>query len=177
MEGQNLAVGIRAIVRRGGEFVAVTGDSPPGASEPLGAFLRRMRQAFEVDVVFVSEFAHGRRVIRELDCDADDEAAVLRGASDPLEESYCFHVAQRRLPQVIPDTAANPLAMSLPGTRAARVGSHLAVPIIGLDGRAFGTICCFSHGSDEGLGSQEQMITLQTIAVLLGETFGADGQQ
>lgn len=167
--------GIRAISRRGGRLVAVTVDSPTGGGEPLGAFLRRMREAFGVDAVFVSEFVQGRRVIREVDCDPGDDEAVLLGASDPLEESYCFHVAEGRLPPLITDTGKHPLALSLPGTRAARVGSHLAVPILGRDGRAFGTVCCLSHAPDEGLGSEEQMITLQTIAALLGDTFCPGG--
>lgn len=137
---------IKSIADTGEGLVAVTTDEALDRKDvPLRDFLRRIREAFDVDVVFVSQFIDGRRVFRAVDCNPDDEFVIAEKASDPLEESYCFHVVEGRLPQVIPDTALNPLAMSIPGTRAARVGCHLSVPIVGSDGMAFGTVCCFSH--------------------------------
>ena len=171
----DIANGIVRISDEGAQLVAITADDSRGRTDvPLQSFLRRMREAFDVDVVFVSQFVDGNRVIRAVDCDPDDEFGVPEGASDPLEASYCFHVAEGRLPQVIPDTSAEPLAMAIPGTHKARVGSHLSVPIIGPEGKAFGTVCCFSHEPDASIGTQVQLEMLKTVAALLADTFAPE---
>jgi GAF domain-containing protein len=174
----DLAGNLTAITDRGRHLVATTAEETGAKQEePLSKFLGRIREAFGVDVVFVSQFVDGKRVVRAVDCDPDDEHGLPEGACDPLEESYCFHVVQGRLPQVIPDTRDFELAMNIAGTHTARVGSHLSVPIIGHDGGAFGTVCCFSHHPDGSIGSQVQMEILRSVAALLSDTFGPDRRQ
>lgn len=149
-----------------GEFVAVTAD---GNSTPVIDLLKRIREAFRMDVVFVSQFLDGRRVIRTVSADPGDAYSVPEGASDPLEESYCHWIAQGRLPEVIPNTTEVPLAMSLAGTHLARVGAHLATLITTKDGNVYGTLCCFNHSPMRDLNSKDEISALKAVASLLAE--------
>lgn len=165
-----LAQGVRGVKVTDNEIFVVTADSSDRLEDvPLTQFLQRVRNAFQMDVVFVSQFAEGRRVIKHVAADSEDELAVREGASDPLEQSYCHHVLAGRLPEVIPDTRAVPFAMSLEGTRKAKVGSHLATALVGSDGKAYGTLCCYSHSPRYDLGRQADLQALHTIADLLSD--------
>jgi hypothetical protein len=165
-----LAQQVRAVKVEDGEIFVVTADGSDRAEDvPLAQFLERVRKAFEMDVVFVSHFAAGQRVIKEVAADAEDDLAVRAGMSDPLEQSYCHHVVTGRLPEVIPDTRAVPFAVSLAGTRKAKVGSHLATALVGSNGKAYGTICCYSHYPRLNLGHRADLQALRTIADLLSD--------
>ncbi|TFZ03534.1 GAF domain-containing protein [Ramlibacter humi] len=159
-----------AVVLEDSAFRVVTADQRSARDQiPIRAFLSRVRHAFGMDVVFVSRFADGHRIIRFTDADLDDEYAVPEGASDPFEESYCHHIVEGRLPQVIRDTNDVPLALAITGTRICRVGSHLGVPIVASDGSVYGTVCCFSHAPKRSLGEREELEALREIAVLLAD--------
>lgn len=151
-----------------GEFVTTTADGT-GAPiyQPLTKLLERIRRTLGVDVVFVSQFLDGRRLIRYASADDNDPWGVRAGLSDPLEESYCYHVAQGRLPEVIPDTASEPLAQSIPGTAKARVASHVSAPIIGRDGAVYGTVCCFNHATMQLLEAASHHKVLKAVAELI----------
>ena len=127
-------------------------------NEPSANAIRRLlvaaRTHFAMDVAFVSEFVDGARVFRFVDA-AGDDPAVHVGGSDPLEDSYCQRVVDRRLPEVIPDASQNPEAARLAVTAALPVGAHLSVPITLADGHVFGTFCCFKSGADASLTERD----------------------
>jgi len=102
-----------------------------------------------MDVVFVSEFVNGQRVFRFVDAGG---AALPFGPGDssPLEQSYCKLVVDQRLPELVPDVAKLPRSIPLPPTDV-KVGAHLSTPIVMKDGRAFGTLCCYSAAPNEAL--------------------------
>lgn len=156
--------GLRGFNVVDGELVAVTAE---GAT-PIAELLARMQRAFDMDVVFVSQFVAGERLIRHVAARQLEDEAMLVGASDPLEESYCHLVVTGRLPQAIADTSRYPVAMALRGTHACRVGSHLAVPIVTDAGAVYGTVCCFSHAPIPEVDAREKLELLRTVASLLG---------
>ena len=158
-----------------GVFVVVTADEEGHRSaKPLRGFLERIRKAFEMDVVFVSQFQGGQRIIRQAAADPADRYAVPEGASDPLEESYCQRVVDGRLPQLMEDAAAHPDAAKLPGTKACKVGCHLSTPIVGDDGTVFGTLCCFSHEPRHDVTSLAKLQSLKVVAGLLADALSRD---
>ena len=62
----------------------------------------------------------------------------------------------RRLPQVMPDTSLEPLAMSLPITAAAGIRSHISVPIIRKSsGEPYGMFCCVGFHVDPSLNGRD----------------------
>jgi GAF domain-containing protein len=151
------------------EFAVATADgSDEDALEAVSKLLRRVRQAFQMDVVFVSEFVGDRRVFRHVDSAWGDLDLVQVGGSDPLEETYCQAVVEGRLPAVIRNARAIPAARRLKATQRLAIGSHLSAPIRLRDGQVYGTICCFSHGLREQLGDKDAQ-ALQSIARLVAQ--------
>jgi GAF domain-containing protein len=157
------------------EFVVVTADgSEEERLEALTRLLHKVREALHMDVVFVSEFTHGRRVFRHVDAAPGEPDHVTVGGSDPLEESFCLRVVDGRLPRAIRNARANPKAAHLPATQQIGIGAHLSVPVVLRDGRVYGTLCCFSHRSQPGLGDRE-VEALQSVARLVAVTIERQG--
>lgn len=105
-------------------------------------------------MAFVSEFANGRRIFRQIDTHLDSPPITV-GGSGPLDESYCQRVVDGRLPELIPDAKLLPAALELAVTAALPVGAHISVPIRLRDGRLFGTFCCFSFAADPSLQNRD----------------------
>ena len=80
------------------------GDALP---ELAAKALHAIRTHLGMDVAFVSEFEAGQRVFRYVDAIYEDSPVVV-GVGNPLEESYCQHVVDGRLPELIRDAPGDP---------------------------------------------------------------------
>lgn len=147
-------------------------DPSEQSSGNVERILHAVRSHLGMDVAFVSEFVGGRRIFRHIDA-AGRTAPMQVGGSDPLEESYCHHIVGGRLPELIPDTAAVPLAMAMPATTSLPVGAHLSVPIRLQDGRIYGTFCCFSFAPDHSLNERDLRM-MRAFADLAGQQIDRD---
>jgi EAL domain-containing protein (putative c-di-GMP-specific phosphodiesterase class I) len=127
-------------------------DSTNEAS--LRRLLSAIRQHLDMDVAFISEFSHGRRIFRHVDSSHPNNPCQA-GEGDPLEESYCQRVVDGRLPELMQDARQNPVAAELPVTFALPVGAHLSVPIRLDDGSIYGTFCCFRFTPDRSLDERD----------------------
>jgi EAL domain-containing protein (putative c-di-GMP-specific phosphodiesterase class I) len=115
--------------------------------------LRAVRTHLGLEVAFISQFTAGRRVF--LYVDSDSGFSPLRvGDGDPLEQSFCQRVVDGRLPPLICDARDHAEAMNLAVTTQLPVGAHLSVPI-SMDGKAFGTFCCFSRKGRTSLDGKD----------------------
>ncbi len=125
--------------------------------------LKLLRKNLGMDVVFVSEFTNGRREFRHVD-NAPGKDVVHAGDSDPLEESWCQHVVDGRLPEFIPDARLDPVAAPMipPGLP---IGTHMSTPIVLHDGSVYGTLCCFSMSANPDV-HQNDMRKLKYTAQL-----------
>ena len=85
-----------------------------------------------------------------------------------LEQSYCHHILEGRLPNLMPDVAAVPVAAALPVTGAAGVGAYVSVPITLADGELFGTLCCAAHAARPDLTEQD-LHFLRLLARLIAD--------
>lgn len=157
-----------------GDYVALTASGSVDRDPHIVAMLGRLRAALHMDVAFVSQFVSGKRVIRYISAEADDEYGQIQSAVDPEEESYCGKVVNGTLPPVIRDTALFPEAMAIPATEQCHIRSHISAPVIGEDGRVFGTVCCFSHRVMDELGKGEELETLRSIAGLLADVLSEE---
>lgn len=106
--------------------------------------LRLLRAHLDLDVAFVSELAGGRRVLRYVEAEGDDQE-VEAGRDDPAADGYCGHVVAGRLPPVIRDATRHPLTAAMPVTSALRIRTHISVPLVMSDGRVYGTFCGYSR--------------------------------
>ena len=116
--------------------------------------LHAARQHVGLPIAFISEFMEGQRVFRYVDTDTG-AALVEVGGSDPVEESYCYYVANGSLPEFLRDPMEHPVSASLPATAALGVGTHLSVPIRLPNGSVYGTFCCFSLEVDRRLAERD----------------------
>lgn len=154
----------------GREFFVTTADAAPETrAHRIGALLRRVREIFKMDVVFVSQFVEGQRYFRYVDAGSGAKVRLTVGSSDPLEDSYCQRVVDGRLPSVIPDAREHPLTAAMPATEAVGVGAHLSVAIVLANGDTYGTLCCFSHQPNPWMVDRDAQ-ALRSVAQALAET-------
>jgi len=125
---------------------------------PQGGIGKRALQAIRshlgMEVAYVSEFVDDRSVFREVDAPGL-EALIKVGDSRSLDDVYCRHILEGRLPQLIPDTANEPIAMAMPITHAVPIGKHVSVPITLADGRVHGMFCCLGPKADHSLHERD----------------------
>lgn len=142
------------------------------SSGPAADFVRRTLRAVGMDVAFVAEFLPDRRVFRHVDSESAG-APIQAGDSIALDEGYCKRIVEGTLPELIPDTAAVPAAMTLPVTRDIPIGAHISVPIRLRNGRLYGTFCCFSFAPDPSLNERD-LRTVRAFAELAAEQIDAE---
>jgi len=123
----------------------------PGTIEDM---LRDVREALQMDVAFVSQFAEDQLVFRKLEGDAES-FGWQEGESFPIDESYCKRVLDGRIPQVVPDARREEATKELRVTSEADMGSYCAVALVLSDGRLYGTLCCVSHEPDPWLRDRD----------------------
>lgn len=157
-----------------GRFIVATADDsdhPP--DQPVSDLLERVREAFGMDIVFISQFLEGERVIRHVVSGEDDQEEFQAGDRDPLEETFCQRIVDERVPPMSgqappPDPA---------GFRDARrqIGAYVTVPISAPTGAVFGTLCCMSRGPRPQLGGRSELQALRTVAQLLSSVLARPG--
>ena len=69
-----------------------------------------------MEIAYLSEFLDCRSDFRCLDAPGQ-EHVIKAGDSQCLEDVYCNHILEGGLPEMIPDTAAEPIAAALPITK------------------------------------------------------------
>jgi GAF domain-containing protein len=112
-----------------------------------------LRTRMRMDVVFVSKFEGGRRTFKLVDAGPGGEA-IRPGVSDPLEQSWCHHIVNERLPQFIKDAAPLRASGAAPATLL-DIGTHLSVPVTLGNGKVYGTLCAFAFHVDDDITLQD----------------------
>ncbi len=116
--------------------------------------LATVRTHLGMEIAYLSEFVDGQSVFRAVDAPGF-EALAHAGASVSLQDVYCQHILDGRLPELIPDTADEALAMAMPITRAVPIGSHVSIPIRRPDGTPYGMFCCLSTKPNHTLNERD----------------------
>jgi EAL domain-containing protein (putative c-di-GMP-specific phosphodiesterase class I) len=80
------------------------------------------------------------------------------GVTQRQETTFCQAILDGRLPAVIPDVKASPVAMRLPAARMPRIRSFVSVPVTLSDGTLYGTFCAAGLTSDAELGDRDQAL-------------------
>jgi EAL domain-containing protein (putative c-di-GMP-specific phosphodiesterase class I) len=134
--------------------------------------LAAIRTHLGMDVSYVSQFEADRTILRVVDAPGL-EHLVKQGDSRPLDEVCCPHVLEGGLPQLMPDTPAEPVTKAMPITQAIPVGKHVCVPIRMPDGSTYGMFCCFGFSADPSLRERD-LQTLRAFADLAGFEIARD---
>ncbi|WP_340692808.1 EAL domain-containing protein [Hyphomonas sp.] len=149
-----------------------------GSDDLLQSALTAVRKHLGMDVAYLSEFVDGRSVFRRVDAPGLEALAKV-GDSHSLDDVYCQHILEGRLPELIPDTAAEPFAAAMPITQAIPIGAHMSLPIRLKDGSVYGMFCCLSRTPNPTLNTRD-LDTMRVFAELATRQINnelADSQQ
>jgi EAL domain-containing protein (putative c-di-GMP-specific phosphodiesterase class I) len=137
------------------DLLSKLGAPTPQAEATLAhRSLEAVRRHLGMDVAYLSEFVGDETIFREVDAPGL-EALIKVGDAMPLEQVYCRHILAGRLPELIPDTSANPFAVALPITAQVPIGAHVSVPIRRAGGEVYGMFCCLSAAPQPALNERD----------------------
>src|ERR1700691_2139821 len=134
-------------------LIASANQTSP-SSGLVGRALHAIRSHLGMEVAYVSEFVGDRTIFREVDAPGL-ESVIKVGDSYSLDDVYCRHTLEGRLPELIPDTADQPVAVAMPITQATPIGKHMSVPIRLPDGSVYGMFCCVGFKADRSLHERD----------------------
>ena len=145
-------------------LVATADTSDELIDNSVTEVLQLLRKRLEMDVVFVSEFVEGQRVMRYVDVPVDKPVMTL-GQSDPLEQTWCQRVVDGRIPPVIKNVSTFADKAQLPKAPF-DIGTYLSAPILMDDGQVYGTLCCLSFSPHESVHARD-LKNLKSVAQLM----------
>lgn len=122
----------------------VRSEDAAAAGESIEKALCAARELLSMDIAWVAEFRHGKKIFRSVEGDGQS-FGFCEGQEMPLDCTYCQRVVDGLAPSVIPDTASEPAVRDLDVTVSSRIGSYVGVPIELVDGTVYGTLCVASH--------------------------------
>lgn len=148
-------------------------DTPlaPVHNQSIDRILAAVREHLGAEIAFVSRYLDGgmkqlTHVVSHL------ELPMGPGFVDPRENSYCWHIAEGRLPELIQDVADHPFTKTMAITDFLPVGCHLNTPLRLSDGTLYGSFCCLSRKPDRSL-TERDIGVLRAFAALAVEQIEA----
>lgn len=133
----------------------------------IARVLDAVRGHLGLEIAFVSRYVEGEQ--RELThVSTDLELPMGPGFREPREQSYCWHILQGRLPELIQDPADHPLTARLGITDFLPVGCHVNTPLRLSDGTVWGSFCALGRKPDRTMNDRDLTI-LKSFAGLAGE--------
>lgn len=134
--------------------------------------LEAVRLHLDMDVAYISRIEGDESVFQTVDAPGL-EHLVAPGDRRSLDDVYCRHILEGRLPELIPDTAMLPLAVAMPITRLAPIGAHVSVPIRRSNGSVYGMFCCLRSEPSPTLNERDLHI-FRAYAELVGREIDRD---
>lgn len=121
-------------------------------SDVVERALTAARERLDMDAAYITTMGSERQTVEAVVGDAQ-ALGLSQGATFPVEQTFCIRVLRGDMPNVVPDTRAEPAIRDLAITR--EIASYIGVPVTLADGRVHGTLCCASHTTRAELGSEE----------------------
>ncbi|WP_229884493.1 sensor domain-containing phosphodiesterase [Roseobacter sp. MH60115] len=128
--------------------------NPMGGDDTIQMALDFVRTHLNMEVAYLSEFVGDDLVFRAVSAPGFEEMCFV-GGSMPLDQVYCRHILAGRLPELIPDTADEPLCADIALTNAIPIKAHVSVPIRRPDGTPYGMFCCLSRTAQRDLNPRD----------------------
>lgn len=123
----------------------------------IAGFLRSAREHLGLEIGFVARWIDGEeREITHVDTSLD--LPLGPGFRQHRDETYCWHVLNGRLPEMIADPADYEVAQKLHITSALPVGCHFSVPIKFSDGTVWGSFCVLGRQPDTSMNARDLAI-------------------
>lgn len=135
------------------KFLSAEAGAVPEGRSQIDAILDAVRQHLGMEIAFTSRYDGDHREFTHIKADIPVPAAP--GDREPADQSYCWHVLNGRLPELIRDSADIPFTSTLSITGTLPVGAHISVPLRRKDGSVYGSFCCLSRSSDHSLTGRD----------------------
>ena len=133
----------------------------------IDRILHAVRAHLGTEIAFVSRYVENdEKELTHVDSDLD--LPMGPGFRDPRENSYCWHIAEGRLPELIQDPADHPFTQDIAITHFLPVGCHLNTPLRLSDGTLYGSFCCLSRSPDRSM-TERDLGVLRAFAALAVE--------
>jgi EAL domain-containing protein (putative c-di-GMP-specific phosphodiesterase class I) len=136
--------------------------------------LELARSFLKMEIAWLSQLHGDQQVFTHVDT-ADPTRRPQPGSVRELANSYCRDVLAGRLPRIIPDSTADPVARDLPTTREFAIGAYVGVPVRAADGTPKGMLCCASRSPQPHLKDVDLRL-LDLLAGILAELDVADAR-
>lgn len=146
--------------------------APPLADElvhssAIERVLNSVRGHLGVEIAFVSRYVEDeQREITHVSTDLD--LPMAPGFREDREDSYCWHILNGRLPELILDPADHPLTAKLAITDFLPVGCHINTPLRLADGTVWGSFCALGRKPDRTM-TERDLNVLKSFAGLAAE--------
>jgi GAF domain-containing protein len=120
----------------------------------------RIRQALDLarellglEFSYITEFRGDEQLIQGVSGDRIS-FDMSPGDGYPLDGSYCQRMIAGKIPNVVPDAAANPEVRDLAVTRLSAIGAYVGVPVYLYEDKLYGTLAAVSHQPHPELGGR-----------------------
>lgn len=130
-------------------------------SDIIDRALRAARDQLGMDAAYIATVDSRKQKIEAMSGTTNAEALV-EGAVIPVEQTYCGRMLSGQIPNIVPDTGAEPELRNMSVIRD--IGAYIGVPVTLSDGRVHGSLCCASNQPRSDLGEAE----LRFMHVLAG---------
>jgi EAL domain-containing protein (putative c-di-GMP-specific phosphodiesterase class I) len=157
-------VAVRALAPLLGVGVVSAADSTGGLVQRVLA-LARVHLGLEVS--YFSRFEDGMQVFEDVSGDSDP-FYIAPGLRTPLDVTYCSKVLGGEIPNIIPDTRADPRTSDLPVTQLTGIGAYAGVPVMLPDGEVYGMLCCIGSEAQNEIDAGDVRF-MRVLADLLSE--------
>ncbi len=144
-------------------LVKILTDNDQSAEHAIDRALDAIRKHLGMPIAYLSEFVGNESVFRHVAAPGLEDLIKV-GDARSLDDVYCRHIVEGRLPNLIPDTSDVPLAADMPVTQAVPIGSHASIPILLDDGSVYGMFCCLSPEPNDSLNARD----LETMKLFAG---------
>lgn len=126
------------------------------AEQQVAELLRTAKEAIGLSVAFLTRMDGEIQHLEVVD--SSIPFLFPEGAKLKQETTFCQQILDGRLPAVIPDVRAHPLAMTLPAAKFPRLRSYVSVPVTLSDGSLYGTFCAAGLTTDKGLTVRDKAL-------------------
>ena len=148
------------------DFLLVDDEQGAGHDAQVDAILDAVRAHLGMEIAFAARFEGDQRRFTHIRTELP--VPQRPGDCEPVEQSFCHHILQGRLPELIHDAQEIPFAHELGITKALPVGCHISVPLKLKDGSLYGSFCCLSRAADHSL-TERDLNTVKAFADLASD--------
>jgi GAF domain-containing protein len=121
-------------------------------SDIIDRALSAAREQLHMDAAYIATVDSREQTIEAM-IGTTNADVLVEGAVIPVEETYCARMLSGEIPNIVPDTGAEPALRKITVIR--NIGAYIGVPVKLSDGRVHGSLCCASNEPRAGLGEPE----------------------